>query len=618
MSLNADPLAVSEVIDRRVNINNHRVYGILKGGSEVSWQPFPSTSFNNSQVQITANPPSQDIVINRKVYVQMQFSLAFTGPAPALGNLVQYGSNDAPRCFPIAQVLNTLQVTVNNDQVSTNLNQYWQALLRYHNWKEKLCDFSPSPSMLDQFQSYDQGLGSTRNPLGLYADSSSMSDEPRGDFSGLTVLTNTPTTSTATLVVTEPVWLSPFIFGHGEQSGFIGIQNMSFTFTLGNLQRIWSHAPGGNALTSLTVNLTGASVFLNYITPNILERIPRALSWPYFELTPYPTTAGSALAAGASTTMTLNSVQLKSIPRRMYIFARMRDQDLQAPLTGMQQTDTFARINSVTLTWDNRVGLLSTATIQDLFQMSTRNGLDISWNQWNKWVGSVHCVEFGTDIGLAPNQASGVIGNYQFGAQVNITNLHPTDAITFALYAVTCNEGTYSVINQSAMHMIGVISPSDILRATSAGPGVSYDSAKTVYGGDFFGDIWSGIKKGATSVYDAAKHIVPVAREVIPVVRDVKSLFGMGQSGGRRRRVMRGRRRGRALIGGAAISRDALAERLMGSGLQEEKDYTEDEQSEQSDLDYEGGDLAGSGEESEREETSSFFNKLMKGKRNYD
>lgn len=601
MSLNVLRLQPVEVIDKRCNIGNTREYGVLKGGSEVSWQPFPSTSFNNSQIQITANPPSQAIIINRKIWVKFQFALAFAGPAPVLGNLVQYGSNDAPRAYPIMSVTNTAQVSVNNDQVSTNLNQYFHAFTRYDNSRKKICDYSMSPAMCDQFIRYEQGLGSTRNALGLYADSSNMSDEPRGDFAGLNVTTNTPTTSTATLEVTEPLFLSPFYFGHGDESGLIGIQNMSFTFTLGDLTRIWSHSPGGNTFTNFTVNITGASVLLNYITPNLLERIPKAISWPYYEVTPYPTTDGSALLPGVSRTLTMNSVQLKSIPRRMYIFARRRDQDLT-----YQTTDTYARINTATVTWNNRTGLLSTATQQDLYQMSIRNGCDLSFNQWTKFVGSVLCIEFGTDIGLAPNESPGIIGNYQLGLQINITNLDPTDSIIFSLYVVVCNEGTFNMINQSVQHMIGVLSPADVLAVTARGPSVSYEGSHNVYGGDFWGDVWSGIKDTAVGaynfgkdVYDTGKQVYNVGKQVYDVGKDVYDvaspylpymMMGLGRKkkgckrGKSKRKVMRcmkKKRRGGAVIGGALISRSALRNRLMGSGLgDEDEKYSNDEEEE--------------------------------------
>lgn len=613
MSLNITPLPIVKVLDPRVRVNNERVYAVTKGAQEVSYQPFPSTSFNNSQAQITCNPPSRDTIINRKVWINATFSLTFGGTSGTLGTLLVPGQYDGLRCQPLAQIFNTIMCTVNNDQISANFNQYSTAMQRYHN--DDILqnrDDSMSPSMPDSYQQYSDWeiFGSGRNPLAYFGENSAK--QSRGGFSGLSILTNTSTSATATVNITEPVYLSPFLWQqHHDESGFIGVQNMSFTFTMGNLLRIWSHstsnkspAPQGT-ITSLTVNLTGIQVLLNYLTPQIGTPLPRAISYPYAEITPYPTQDGSNLGAGSARTLQMNSVQLKTIPRRMYVYARQADQSIDASVaSSVGHSDTFAVINSIAITFNNRVGLLSTATQQDLYQISVKNGCNLNWNEFTNNVGSVLCIDFGLDLGLPMNECPGIVGNYQLQMQVNITNTSASSTL-YSLYVVVVNEGTYSMIDGSTQHAIGVVSHADCLNANNA-PEMPYQKAKHVYGGSFWDKIKSGfqsvgrfLKEKAWPVLKplASKGLDFLASKVpVPLVgtiarSGIRHLTGVGVSGGKMRKSKkkchmvkshkvkahkvkrhkacshkRGRRRGGemggVLLGGELMSTSDLKQRL--------------------------------------------------------
>lgn len=168
----------------------------------------------------------------------------------------------------------------------------------------------------------------------------------------------------------------------------------------------------------------------------------------------YPTDANASIA-GATGTSTLQSsnIQLQSIPRRMYIYARIKNSDLL-----YTDTDTFLGITSISINWNNRSGLLSSATPYDLYNISKKNGCNLSWTEWSGGpnyvalggtntaygtVGSVLCLEFGTDIGLQDLECPGIDGTYQLQMAVGVKNINQTRAITPTLYIVTVNEGKY-------------------------------------------------------------------------------------------------------------------------------------------------------------------------------
>jgi hypothetical protein len=116
---------------------------------------------------------------------------------------------------------------------------------------------------------------------------------------------------------------------------------MNYTCTFTNLARLMSlevnqgtlGGPSGLiTITGVSAQLNSAALLYEFITPDPLQPIPRALESSYFSIVSYPTKLGVSLAAGATANFTLASVQLTSIPRRIYLFGRP-DDSLQTATT---------------------------------------------------------------------------------------------------------------------------------------------------------------------------------------------------------------------------------------------------------------------------------------------
>ena len=566
MSLSAVPTQMVGVLDPKVRVNSKRVYAVLKGSSVNSWQVFPATTINNSQIQITCNPPNRDIIINRKCYLRATFTLTFTG----VGNpLLRMDGADAPRAYGLAQSISSLQMTVNNDTITqAPLYQYFPALLHYHNKVEtRREEYSMTPSMLDQSQEYSSLFQTVRSPLRGYRDSVSAGDESRAGFP--MVINNGNNTATVQLTITEPIWLSPFLFGEDEGSGLVGVQNMSFSATLGNLQRLWSHdAVNGNNITALSVSLNSASLLFNYMTPNPLEPIPRAISYPYFNIVSYPTKSNAVIPAGSSVTLQMSNVQLTSIPRRMYIFARDDDSVYQND-GGYAYSDSFLSLsgsgNPLRVSWNNNQ-FLSGASVQDLYKLAVKNGCSISYPSWvgaltganfagtasvSTGVGSVLCLEFGTDIGLNPTESAGLLGNFQISLAGDFKNISQRN-ITPTLYVVMVYEGVFNCIDGACSHSIGVLTQKDVLEAP-LDSGVSYKQVENVYGGGWWDDFTGGLEKGFKTVANIGEKVLPYA----PLLLGAGGSGAQSYSGGKKRG-----RKGGVLLGGAMADRKALMKRL--------------------------------------------------------
>ena len=130
-------------------------YLIQKPGEDVTYRNVTSTSYSNNSINFSAPPPSPATIVDRRIEMRVKFQLTFTGTSVG-PTLLQIGSNDAPRAFPLSQAINTLRISINNISVSTELSDYIGALLHYNTGRDaKEYDYSMSPSMLDQYQDYN-------------------------------------------------------------------------------------------------------------------------------------------------------------------------------------------------------------------------------------------------------------------------------------------------------------------------------------------------------------------------------------------------------------------------------------------------------------------------------
>lgn len=400
-------------------------------------------------------------MVDRKVLLNMQILVTLTGLDT--GQPIFTPNFDAPRAHPLTYIINTINATINNTQVSINLSDVIDPLLHY--WDpvaKREIDDSLSPSMLDQNQNYyDFGGAGTRNPLNTYMSSVSGADSGRGGFS-FTVLPGATNTQAQILVdVSDYLYLPPFLSDQKDGPGFIGVQTMDFNITLGDLSRVWSHNNvQGHALTSVTaiiaqpppgILVTAPKLLFNYITPDPLMQIPRTCVYPYYEVQRYPTNIGN-VTFGTPVQVQSANIQLHSIPLKMYLFLR-RTNSTRTAFT----SDVFGRINNLSIQWNNRNGLLSSATIQDLYHMSQVNGLDLSWSQFNQYVGSPICIQFGRDICLQANECPGMLGTYQLQVNANVSNLNSSEVLNMDFYIVTVSEGSFTIQDKLMSLLVAIL-----------------------------------------------------------------------------------------------------------------------------------------------------------------
>jgi hypothetical protein len=590
MSYSAEPLETLITRDPRVKIDSKRVYTVHKGAQQNSFRPVVSTSYSNNEINFSAVPPSDRTIIDRKLCVRWRPRITITGVNNTPGApLIDYGVTDCIRAFPLASITSSLKLSINNTNFTVNANDVFPQLFRYYTYQEDDdMEYSTFPAQQDQYSSYSTKPASIRNAFSKY-ESSNAYTNPRGAYPILS-FTNAVDANTSEIVFEfcEPLFLSPLIFGCGEESGFIHINNLEVELNLNNQARLWCHdASAANTISSVVLSLdTAPELLVNYLTPQLLADIPASVTYPFFNLERF-TLEAAGIAPGANFSIRSNAIKLNSIPSRMYIYAkRSRTEQNSSVANAISTTDTFAFIRGVQIDYANQSALLSTARPQDLYRMSVRNGCKLSWSQWSGaaipngvstsglldgnnppsfigGVGSILCVDYGQDLPQQQLDAPGKLGEYMLQVNADFTDLRPAGEAnyTYSLYIVLVNEGVVTIANNLTVQNIGVLSDRNILDSAQM-PEADYNTIKSIYGGK--SNFMQGVRKffsKASDIYRQAKPILSAAADVAQMIPEVAPFATVGRKvlgvGGRGGKVV-----GAGLQGGKMMPKSRLSQRL--------------------------------------------------------
>ncbi|HNL16795.1 MAG TPA: hypothetical protein PKJ74_07245 [Chitinophagales bacterium] len=629
-----NPVKIVKVLDARIDGMVQREYVCQKSGNSINIIKYASTSNSSSQLLFNVNTPGSHVFIDRRAYIEYQTTFVFSGnydatPGPEPANAV---SRFTPRPYdPVAQIeglrntpLNSAasSITLNLDGVSltTNRDDTAAALSWYRShpeddWHQN----SMHPSMPDEWQNYQTSpvTYGSRNPFAIY--NNEIDHHPDTGYRSLVgynlIMTAVDYVSvpnkwsqTVTVKWTEPIMLSPLMQNNCQWGlGIYGCRQLQLllTFSFGLYPRLWSglcqlsntptYGPRPN-ITIASQSANDAQLLLMMVTPNNTQTIPNSLSWKQFQELRQTNAAGGDVLGGNSSSITSSSIALQSIPYQVLVFMKQQYSDMGS----VGYCDSFARIDKVSLLWNNVSGLLSSDNSVTLYNRSRANGYMGTWKQWNcvkdtplanavvgdttvvnipytfardYGSGSVLCLRFDRDISLPSELSSGVgsSGTYQFQITVDYTN-PSTVTKRYTLYCVFMLEGSLSWKGNSSggglfVSEIGLLNEMDVINAPllegASDPHTNYyGSGSRHYGGSF----WSKLSKFAKGAWNhaikpAVKALAPLAAkavsayqpELAPVANTIaNAVQGLG------RPVRAGRSSGGRASGGRALSRARL------------------------------------------------------------
>jgi hypothetical protein len=272
----------------------------------------------------------------------------------------------------------------------------------------------------------------------------------------------------------------------------------------------------------------------------------------------------------------MNNIQLNSIPQRLLIFLDEPD-SAASPF----KSDTYASIQGVNISFDNRDSLLAAAQPIDLYNIAAKNNTNLTWTEWNRDVGSVLCLNFGEDIPLRANQAVGLRGSYNLRMQVTYNNVKTGDTTEsfeegpnvpqpmngVSLQVLVFGVGVMTIAQQNVVRTVGILTNEDVLRSKTQ-PALPYQNTGDLYGGGWWDDFRNAFLSVARPVANLATKILPmVAPEVSPFMNAFNSVIqdeGPGNTGLVRSygKGLVGGNVGGRLVGGKKVSRAQLAKML--------------------------------------------------------
>ena len=540
---------------RIADITDKEVFGVFSGPSQSTYQQYNAVSASNSSIVFSAQIPSENILIDRRVLINSTVNFTITaggaGRIPPVGQPVfAYGFKDSLQQFPLNSLFTTCQTTINNVSTSSNLKDIFPMLMVMNDSRIMSRYNSTSPALRDQaYGFYPDGLGATNNPLASYGVGSYDADfVPRGaynfrivsvahtatgipnDGSLISIGNNDTWSIVCSFNTTEPfVGLSPFInFNPDSSAGLLGVNTMSFVLNIDNAcSRMFSSAGGsftngGLANATWTPWISNISLGGGVLNPftdtrllfNFLSLQPEQYAklstknvvsyhdYPRFltiqnnqnpisaAIYPVPAYAASGVALAqptlSSVTLTSQAIQLNQIPDLILICARV-------PMSSQDWSDTssFLTIDNIRLNFNNSSGLLASATRQDLFEMTIRNGSAQSFYEFAgiaqnndqatglvKYIpttGSVLVINPSLDLSLPSYLTASSLGQFQLQFNLQVTNQFPYQ-VTPEICVVCVNSGIFVTTQGTSSIYTGILTKDETLRTKTERPVADIDT----------------------------------------------------------------------------------------------------------------------------------------------
>jgi hypothetical protein len=491
------------VKDDVLNVTDDIGYAVIKGGQQITPTQFTATSFSNSTHTFSCQIPSEQTLINREVLWRCTFQLLLTGPVGVTTiPLIEYGISDSFASFPLQRLLTSLSVQINNNTVSQNYTDILPVLARQIDVKRLQHYGGSTPTRPDIYTSCwprnatPVNIANPQNAQNLSIDPDYMGN---GAFALDAIVQTLGTASTAptallTITVTEPILMSPFIWGQPESNNqaIYGVQNLNFTMQIASDPARCFRSGTQVNVSAITATLppnafSNSQLLFKFYTPHPSSLMPSRNVIPYSEYLSFRTAPNLAVLSNASSTITSNSIQLNQVPSRIVIGVAPRYSDVVTS-SSSAVGDFWLKVNSISLQWNNGAGILSTAVPYDLFKFSKESGSNQSWHEFNgltnvvnatgassyansSWPtsGSLVMLSMAKHVQLVEDfYSAGSIGNFNLSVVVNFTN-QTTFTNTPALTIYVQNEGIFVTEKGSSSTFTALLNKNDVLDASMQG-----------------------------------------------------------------------------------------------------------------------------------------------------
>jgi hypothetical protein len=451
------------------------------------------------------------------------------------GGVDNYNYTMALRSFPLNSCLVTNDMKLNGGSNSIGSNDVI-CLQPYLMDDEELMYFE-CPVQRDNSAIYSGNTSAdNRNPFDSRQQNSSA--PTRGSFQA-TLVYEAVAANVCTRVyawdIVEPLIISPLTWGKNfDDEGFANIVNISINLRIQDIQRSLSLASGMINNSSVTMSLTPAAndpeprttmdLLLNYNTqdPILASKMASTLyyNWDLVQvdansngLTGQPVNGFVNTSPG--NTFYGNALRLSTIPDKIYVYIKPSKSGYNGA-TSQTITDTFLRITQLRVQFQNTSNILASYTEYDLWRMSVKNGLKMSWNEWRLSNGSIVIIDTVSDLGLKSDEAAGeskynqikIDGNYDC---TPLAYAGQTQAVRYDLVTVVITGGEAVVSPNTCKFETGGVDATSVLALSTMQDSVIKAAGlrreMSPRGGSFLSNAGKYLHKGLQFIADNPDHV---------------------------------------------------------------------------------------------------------------
>jgi len=487
----------------------------------VQFQPYTysadGNSPYNSQIQFNNIVPVGSLsqtLLSKNMRVRYQVSVLVvpnaTTPITRVFPSTSYYQNTAVnsgfRAFPLQQVCDTVQISLNSSTQTWNSRQTLSLMSRLLDKKALMnrveeCPVRPD----DQFLLLPQGQG-VDNVLSITQNANL--DYSRNAIQPISVVDNGAAGITYTYQFTENL-LIPGINSIWDNDVCLGnINNLSLVMSWSGLADMICSAPLYAAGTftpyndTVTVSLSNAflDLFYNTVDPSIVS-IPRVITYPFENVNWFSKTQALVdLAVVNDVSVSSDTIRLLSCPK--YIgYALRRPINNRGSGTNIYQADSCltlgklsnAGIGSVSINYGAKSGLLSQASRDSIYRFSRECGSNQTHNDFIAGSGAWTWIDPTKHFGLSADDlhvGEGGNVNLQINATYSTANclasaqsatagtavLPTADALEFII--VVIYEGQMVVSPDMVNYSLSVLTPAEINTLMNKGNVVSKEAVK--------------------------------------------------------------------------------------------------------------------------------------------
>jgi hypothetical protein len=497
---------VVRLLDHRLGAKSENMvsYVVKEGAQTTSYVPLQSSSHSTQSTTFNLNNIGTNTCRDSRLDLILTGTLTLNVKNTDLANPHQAITSDnfGFKRWGANAGIQSVQHQINEASYTLSTNDILDSISRLNSHSERLNYYdNTQPDLIDSFEN---ATGTLITPLSVY----SGSQQGEGVWKGRTLnwsvvggyASNTVPANTTQNVVVNWRVVSPLITpfnncADAEMRGLYAINGELITINwvydlFNNMFNYW--APPNITLNSGVVAFTPtATLNTIYLTPyeSLIDMLPQNSVYHYNAYSQFTNTIGacapkSLLNGGAVSSQVCN---FTNIPDKILVYARLSNGSRTSATP-----DKYLQIQNITVQWDNGLPNLQSATTDQLWEISKRNGLCMDRACFRQDVlnqavsdatnsakiygaGSVLVIDPVLDLSIRPSASTSTSGRYIFQVQnANFYNNTDTAFANVVLFVVGINAGVLERSgSQYRSYLLAL--PQDVLEGAREIDPVSYD-----------------------------------------------------------------------------------------------------------------------------------------------